>query len=103
MAGRLSREEERRTAAEAEVGRQKACIRGLRVDAAELEDALHRTKTQVSEQTHARLGVVASAWCVSRCTSCVEGYIPGHIPSVDSSGSCIRTLIAIEPVETSSA
>lgn len=48
LAGRLSQEEERRTAAEGEVARQKACIGGLRADMAELEIALHQAKGQVS-------------------------------------------------------
>lgn len=53
QAGRLSQEEERSKAAEGEVARQKACIGGLRADAARLGDALHQAKAQVTGQPHA--------------------------------------------------
>lgn len=47
LAGRLSQEEEHRTAAEGEVARQKACIGGLRAEVAEFGDALQSAKAQV--------------------------------------------------------
>ena len=47
LAGRLSQEEEHRTAAEGEVARQRACIGRLRSEVAEFGDALQSAKAQV--------------------------------------------------------
>ncbi|KAL3149577.1 hypothetical protein ABBQ32_002351 [Trebouxia sp. C0010 RCD-2024] len=79
LAGRLSHEEERSTAAEGEVTRQKACIGGLRADAAELEDALHRAKAQVQDAKAAQGTAEAIAAACQRELSQVSSSLASQL------------------------